>query len=807
MLSGSNSSRVTVNSPPHGVKADGKYEPQTNTGFRIVAKVGGVHMNGFRVRLRYDASASAGNPTFAYTTSGSDITGLDIGGRSTTRWSQIVTGINALADPSDPDYAVRAILGGDGSRNIGSGSGTIANFTLSGGTPGIGVGQNSTLSTGQVRVTRSAARGAGGNTAKYEGSTTAGFLTFSWFEAGTGGNGFTILRRKGSGAGTNAFYEDNGNTYEDLVIHGPAGSTVGQKQEIKNAVNAARDSMGRQLIVATASAGLGQLAGFYPTGADIVRTLSGGTGSAATNPLKAVYDAGNNILNITCLPSDTWAEVIAAVVKLPQYQAGTGTNAGDIWVSTGDDTETINTPSLAGQQHRYNNSGGVDAVLQGVLNVTDTYPNTTPETLVVENVYSSTTVAQIIAAYSGSKFTLTSISGDTTNTVSGRSVSATRLSGGRGPVLRKAPEVRLEDNNSPVARYRINYHGSNTPANQRSTLAELKTAWENIRGNFDPIEPLTIVITGTSGDRVSAVPEHPTGGVDYIAPSPIEMLSRPNDEVNGPNLEMRYHSTDTGQEIKDGLIASGRTEGKDFIVLWGTDLSSLMEEPGFIRGFYEGPDDIPVAPGSGLTKNQVDAEIRNLIKGYALRTGGNVPTDEIPTEIARVSQIYTDAKANDRINALVSASALIGNTVRWIKSKLPTDTVYTSDLDPYQTTEQVIASINSALTDAMFWADLWGATNHYEEHRIVRNRGATYISRRIVRANAGNVTEPGAGSNWSIYWYRIGFELGAPNSLTGVAFNSGNRQLTLTDRSGTAHNVVVPGRKCRWYKCLRQPRG
>ena len=580
-LSGTNNSRLTVNSPPHGTKADGKYEPSTNVGFRIVAKQGGTHMNGFLVTLKYDASASAGSPTFAYTTSGGDITGLDIGGNGTTRWSQIVNGINALAAPAKANFAVTAILGGDGSRNISSSSGTIVSFRLSGGTPSIGVGQNSGFSAGQVRVIRGGTRGGGGATAKYEGSTTAGFLTFSWFEPGTDGNGFTILRRAGSGPGVRAFYEDNGNTYEDLVVHGPQGSTAVERIELRNAVNAARDSSNRQLIVATTSSeAIGQLAGFFPaTGQDdIVRTLSGGTGSAVTNPLTVTYDSTDNNVRITCLPTDTWADIIAAMIKLPEFQEGTDGASGNVWVSTGADTETVLTPSLPNQSFRYNFSGGVDAVAKDTLSVTDSFPNANPETLVVQNVYSDTTVAEIIAAYSGSKFTLSASTGDTSDTVPGTSVSATRLTGGRDAIPRQAPDVDIFGSADGPVSYRIRYHGSAAAAGQRSTLAELKAAWEDIGSGLGVSPEFTEA--GAQSSRVSAVPTSPSGGDNYIPPSPIEAIVDP-DYGDGPTIIVRYHpDEDSQQDVYDALAEQGEV---DMIIVRGTNMTRSPEEPGTTR--------------------------------------------------------------------------------------------------------------------------------------------------------------------------------------------------------------------------------
>lgn len=75
----------------------------------------------------------------------------------------------------------------------------------------------------------------------------------------------------------------------------------------------------------------------------------------------------------------------------------------------------------------------------------------------------------------------------------------------------------------------------------------------------------------------------PQGGKNLVVASPIEVVVRPDDEVNGPNLLVRYLETETLQEIYDGLQGQ---KDIDVVVLYDTDLTEVAEEASFVRGLY-----------------------------------------------------------------------------------------------------------------------------------------------------------------------------------------------------------------------------
>ena len=561
-----------------------------NNYINVVYNTSGPSGNGFIIRISYNSSGTAGVAAPAVLRdSDNNVIGIEVGGTGVVTLAAIVTALNGVSVGGQLVTATQQ--GGSGSRTF-LDSSVDADFVMSGGTDGGGAATN----TGNVRAIRGAARtGSAGETAKYEGSTTAGFLTLSWFEPGTDGNGFTILRRQGSGAGTRAFYEDNGNTYEDLVIHGPSGSTAGSKLEIRNAVNAARDSNNRQLIVATASAGAGQLAGFYPSagGQDIVRMLAGGTTGTLTNPLLVQYSAGTNVLRITGLPTDTGAELVAAITKHSKFQEGDGTNPGDVWYTRGGSgTSTFTVPALMNQSFRNNFAGGTDATprspLRWLINV-NSFSTTYQFSLtgiVTGDTVQNAIDAPITWLGTGNRISdlstiITSKSNDLSTAIPVRLQVAASFTGGKNAATRQLPTVTQTSVRRNTASYQITYHGPSTPSGQRSTLTELKNAWDANFGNGFG-HPIT-TITGSGGSRVSAVPASPSGGSNYVPPGPIELLVRPDDQTNGPNIEVRYHaSQDTIAEIfTDTKVNS---QGVGVVVVFGTDDSMAPEAPGFTRG-------------------------------------------------------------------------------------------------------------------------------------------------------------------------------------------------------------------------------
>ena len=99
------------------------------------------------------------------------------------------------------------------------------------------------------------------------------------------------------------------------------------------------------------------------------------------------------------------------------------------------------------------------------------------------------------------------------------------------------------------------------------------------------------------------------------------------------------------------------------------------------------------------------------------------------------------------------------------------------------------------LADAILerWDDQddWLGNLEYRKYQVVRNDGASYVALRDVPANQAALTEPGSGTSWATYWYRIGWAEGAPSSHVGTPTIDGHK-LKIEDRSGAEHEVTLP---------------
>lgn len=193
---------------------------------------------------------------------------------------------------------------------------------------------------------------------------------------------------------------------------------------------------------------------------------------------------------------------------------------------------------------------------------------------------------------------------------------------------------------------------------------------------------------------------------------------------------------------------------------------------------------------------------------------GEVPIGQIPDGIARdaemtaaiataVAGLLNQAQVDNRVDALVEAAALVANaSTRWAKGKLPADITYTANLTAaianFRTETQIRTIINGLIDTALAgnarWNnDAWAAGTEYDLGTFTRNDGATYVSIRNVPANTAN-SEPGSGTDWQTYWYRVGFEDGPPNAFVGATV--AGDVLTLTRESGqNAQEVTLPERE------------
>ena len=338
-------------------------------------------------------------------------------------------------------------------------------------------------------------------------------------------------------------------------------------------------------------------------------SFSGGR-DAGREPLSAVWDANSHNLVITARPTDTANEVITAITALDEFQAGTTRAAGNVRLVNGavggnvidvvDDT--------VGGTLQYIFTGGTNGAARTPLRATD--PSDTDgdgNLFLITGLISGDTTQDVIDAYSGSDFTLTSVSGDGTTAFSNPSaLTATSLGGGSDEHLRQLPTVHVESDAGGSITYRIFYHGADSRTNQRTTLAEMKTAWENIAEVVDGLHGTSIVgtITGSNTARIGTVPSAPTGGEDYVPASGTEALVRPEDEEHGPNIEVRYDAgEDTLGDIATALLAQGVVS---VVATYGTDLTASPEAVGFERSMFAGGGESEGTTPSGTTTTSLE---------------------------------------------------------------------------------------------------------------------------------------------------------------------------------------------------------
>ena len=107
--------------------------------------------------------------------------------------------------------------------------------------------------------------------------------------------------------------------------------------------------------------------------------------------------------------------------------------------------------------------------------------------------------------------------------------------------------------------------------------------------------PAAFIQDTETGDQSAAVatplPTRFSGGRNRIPESPVEFLLRGEDEADGRNVEVRYHSSDTLQDLLDAANDSARNpDGVTVLEIAGTELGGAVPELPFT---------IPMVPGSG----------------------------------------------------------------------------------------------------------------------------------------------------------------------------------------------------------------
>ena len=337
--------------------------------------------------------------------------------------------------------------------------------------------------------------------------------------------------------------------------------------------------------------------------------------------------------------------------------------------------------------------------------------------ITITGIIGTDTAQNLHDAYTGPSDLFTIPTG---NTAVGTVTAATRASftGGRDVLGRQQPSITMHDDGEiGITAILHDDESANT------TLRELveafwRTTYTNSDGNtvVVPFDAIEIDVTGggatTDPIRNQSLETQGTGGSDFVPEGDIEALVRENDELNGPNIEVRYHADhDTLQEILTTLIAQNAV---DVVDIYGTNLSAVPEEPPFIRDMWPEGGDTNVTvtgaaagltfqdegadlgrgttvnftgsgvtvTGAGLTKQvsirgvdqsetmrQVSEEVARDVKDFA-RTGGPVvPVSEIADGITRDSEVASafgnllstrtpdSANLNDKMPFRTSADA------------------------------------------------------------------------------------------------------------------------------------------------------
>ena len=752
----------------------------------------------------------------------------------------------------------------------------ITGLVLSGGTHASGGG--TATNRGEIRVVSSGARAAG-TAAKYDWQIAAGRrITVTFNQVGVAGNNlqFTIMEDTTNLNGNTVNVSDSGS---DFLVRYNGSITLGT---IVNAMNAATSRF-------TCTITQGSRADSVTPSGNVSYRTAGGVDPV--NPLSAAWDADEHRLTVTALASDTFDEVRTAIIALSEFQIGDGTSAGDVALEDGALTsDTIDVPATVGNHVDYDFAGGTDAVARTPLTVAERFianiGGVNSYILDILGAINTDTVQNIIDAYSGARFELAAASGrQATDTVTGNAKRSTLLTGGQDAVPRLLPEVTLADD----GRVGISLHSRGNATNRahNTTLAELQAAFR--AATYTDTDGATQTFTaanasidttggGAAGDIISnsRLPVRPTGGRNETMAGPTEAEARPDDEVDGPNIQVRYDAAETLQDIYDSFVANN-SGGFTFTLVYGTDPTAIAETAPFSRTLLvTGGDDAPTDPLSGLTQSQVDGRIRALAKGYALRGGGGVPDDDIPSGVTRDSEVTTILRAvaqhalaageDDNIffervsdSTIYKAStqllrALVKGYVgawsdksssfvfrkgdltdhdgrlywitadtaqkdnndgpetnsdfqlldhwggAWASGWYKAGTYATHSSNVYLATAGVVnsdpapdaagntkwARLNNEFIDGGNWSATAGtyAKNTFVYHTTQK---ATYLTHNTATPAT---IEPGVASNWADHYRRIGYEDGAPDSVTTLDF--GNGRLRLTTRGGTHHDAQIP---------------
>ena len=355
------------------------------------------------------------------------------------------------------------------------------------------------------------------------------------------------------------------------------------------------------------------------------------------------------------------------------------------------------------------------------------------------------------------------------------------------------------------------------------TVADVRTAIDGLSG-ITIANTLTGAANGSDnlllGGNLEAVDRNLVGGRDEIPPG-IDLLAQPDDEVNGPNILVKYDPADetTLQALLDELEEND--QGVTIVVPFGTDLTAAPEAVPFVRAYQGLSGEAPSTGTGGLTQNQVDARVRALSKGYALRGGPDVPDSEIGSGIARDSEIKPYARtgggqvpesdipdAITRDDELKSWARVGGGNVPegQVDSRLARDTEV--DAIRHNLSLKDVRNIVRN-TDGTLEIELNDGTTLQtgKDLKSVRDQGAysgaiTYGERDLVLHGGGwylaNRTgfsgiEPRVTANWRNWWDFLCWQDGAPDSLVGApTVDSGTGELVTRTRGGHENRAPLP---------------
>ena len=399
--------------------------------------------------------------------------------------------------------------------------------------------------------------------------------------------------------------------------------------------------------------------------------------------------------------------------------------------------------------------------------------------ITITGLLGSDTAQNIADAYTGPSDIFTIPTGSTA-VGSFSQASRAAFTGGRDALGRQQPSINLHDDGSIGITAILHDNDSANTTLRELTEALWRTTYTTTDGLTAVVPFANVVVDVTGGGattdpiRNQTLQSQGTGGSNYVPESGIEALVRPEDESNGPNIEVRYHAdVDTLQEILTDLLAQGEV---DVVDIYGTDLSAVPEDPPFIRDMWPEGGDTNVTvtgatagltfqdegadlgrgttvnftgagvtvTGTGLTKQvsirgvdqsetmrQVSEEVARDVKPFALTDGPVVPDSEIAASITR------DTEVASAFGELLSTRTL--------------DTTNLTDKLPFRTAANLWGETSTTDLRALFKPNLpaWSTINSLYIFRVgdivPHSDGVYYCLNEHQKANNGPDT---GDDNW-----------------------------------------------------------